>query len=76
MGDPARRRRVGRPAPQRTRPADRPRVDPSRLAAWDVTQPQQDPPVLIDLDQIAKVTPLDATFTPQPIDVSVFKDGG
>lgn len=36
MGDPARRRRGGRPAPQRTRPADRPRVDPSRLAAWDV----------------------------------------
>ncbi|MBE7323067.1 rRNA cytosine-C5-methyltransferase [Nocardioides sp. Y6] len=36
MGDPARRRRSGRPAPQRNRPADRPRVDPSRLAAWDV----------------------------------------
>lgn len=36
MGDPGRRRRGGRPAPPRTRPADRPRVDPSRLAAWDV----------------------------------------
>lgn len=45
------------------------------LAAWDVTQPQQDPPVLIDLDQIAKVTPLDATFTPQPLDPDVFQGG-
>lgn len=36
MGDPGRRRRGGRPAPERSRPADRPKVDPSRLAAWDV----------------------------------------
>lgn len=35
MGDSTRRRR-GRPAPKSSRPADRPRVDPSRLAAWDV----------------------------------------
>jgi hypothetical protein len=28
--------------------------------------------VLIDLGQISKVTPLDATFTPQPIDPGWF----
>lgn len=36
MGEPGRRRRGGRPTSPRTRPADRPRVDPARLAAWDV----------------------------------------
>jgi hypothetical protein len=41
-----------------------------QLAAWDVTEPQGDPAVLIDLDQIAKVTTLDTTFTPQPIDLA------
>ena len=39
-----------------------------QLAAWDVTEAQADPPVLIDLDRIAKVTTLDTTFTPEPID--------
>jgi predicted DNA-binding transcriptional regulator YafY len=61
-----------------------------QLAAWDITQPQGnppglgdppglanppglgDPPVLIDLDRIAKVTPLDTTFTPPPLDPSQF----
>jgi len=43
-----------------------------QLAAWEVTDPQQDPPVLIDLDEIAKVTTLDATFEAQPIDLGRF----
>jgi predicted DNA-binding transcriptional regulator YafY len=43
-----------------------------QLAAWDITQPQGDPAVLIDLDRIARVTPLDSTFTPQPIDLAQF----
>ena len=43
-----------------------------QLAAWDVTDRQQDPPVLIDLDEIAKVTTLDTTFEPQPIDLRRF----
>ena len=43
-----------------------------QLAAWDVTQPQHDPPVLIDLDEIAKVTPLDTTFSPQRLDPGQF----
>lgn len=64
-------------AARRLRPAmllvSLPRI---QLAAWDVTQPQHDPPVLIDLDQIAKVTPLDATFKPQPIDPAEFQSGG
>lgn len=59
----------GAASPRRLRPmmlvVSLPRI---KLAAWDVTQPRADPPVLIDLDRIAKVTPLDATFTPQPID--------
>lgn len=44
---------------------DLPRI---RLAAWDVTQPGGDPPTLIDIEQIVKVTPLDTTFTPEPLD--------
>lgn len=39
-----------------------------QLAARDVTEAHADPAVLIDLDQIAKVTTLDTTFTPEPID--------
>lgn len=60
-------------SPRRLRPVmlivSLPRI---QLAAWEITQPRQDPPVLIDLDEIAKVTPLDATFTPQPIDLGRF----
>ncbi|MFM7136979.1 MAG: helix-turn-helix transcriptional regulator [Planctomycetota bacterium] len=56
-------------SPRRLRPVmlvvSLPRI---QLAAWDITQPQGDPPVLIDLDRIAKVTSLDTRFTPQPID--------
>jgi predicted DNA-binding transcriptional regulator YafY len=78
--------RAGDPAaasPRRLRPAmllvNLPRI---QLAAWDITQRQGNPPgqgnppVLIDLDQIAKVTPLDATFTPQPLDPAQFGGGG
>jgi hypothetical protein len=39
-----------------------------QLAARDVTEAHADPAVLIDLDRIAKVTTLDTTFTPEPID--------
>lgn len=66
-------------APRRLRPAmllvSLPRI---QLAAWDVTQPAGDPPglgdppVLIDLDEIAKVTALDTTFTPPPLDPDSF----
>ena len=56
-------------SPRRLRPmmlvVSLPRI---QLAAWDVTESQGDPAVLIDLDRIAKVTTLDATFMPQPID--------
>ena len=56
-------------SPRRLRPmmlvVSLPRI---QLAAWDVTKAHADPAVLIDLDRIAKVTTLDATFTPQPID--------
>lgn len=72
-GHPGKREAV---PPRRLRPAmlvvSLPRI---QLAAWDVTEPQHDPPVLIDLDQIAKVTPLDATFTPQPLDPDQFPNG-
>lgn len=38
-----------------------------RLAGWPATPPA-DTPVVIDIEAIEKVTPLDATFTPRPID--------
>ena len=66
-------------SPRRLRPAmlivSLPRI---QLAGWEITQPEANPPglagppVLIDLDEIAKVTTLDATFTPQPIDLGGF----
>jgi predicted DNA-binding transcriptional regulator YafY len=63
----------GAASPRRLRPVmlvvSLPRI---QLAGWDITQPDADPPVLINLDEIAKVTPLDATFTPQPIDPKQF----
>lgn len=56
-------------SPRRLRPmmlvVSLPRI---QLAARDVTEAHADPAVLIDLDQIAKVTTLDTTFTPEPID--------
>jgi predicted DNA-binding transcriptional regulator YafY len=67
----------GAASPRRLRPAmlvvNLPRI---QLAAWEITQPEGDPPVLIDLDQIAKVTPLDTTFTPQPVDPERFTTAG
>ena len=56
-------------APRRLRPmmliVDLPRI---RLAAWDITRPDGDPPTLIDLDEIVKMTPLDATFPVQSLE--------
>lgn len=58
---------------RRLRPAmlviELPRV---RLAAWEADPPRDGPPQLIDLDQIVRVTPLDATYTPQPFDTATF----
>jgi len=55
--------------PRRLRPmmlvVDLPRI---RLAAWDVTRPEGDPPTLIDIEQIVKVTPLDVTFPVQSLE--------
>lgn len=67
-----------RPATRRLQPAmlvvDLPRI---RLAAFEAAPAggegtEADPPVLIDLDRIAKVTTLDATFTPRPFDPRSF----
>jgi predicted DNA-binding transcriptional regulator YafY len=67
------------PARRRLQPAmlviDPPRI---RLAAWE-TIPSAgdaaaaDPPVLIDLEQITRVKPLDTTFTPRPFDTRAFE---
>lgn len=48
-----------------------------RLAAWEAVPregetPAADPPVLIDLDRIKRVTPLDTSFTPRPLDDKAF----
>jgi predicted DNA-binding transcriptional regulator YafY len=66
------------PAPRRLQPAmlviDLPRI---RLAAWELIPGEGDtaavdPPVLIDLERIKRVTPLDTTFTPRPFDGKAF----
>jgi predicted DNA-binding transcriptional regulator YafY len=68
----------GSPARRRLRPAmlviDPPRI---RLAAWEPIPGEGDaaeidPPVLIDLERIKRVTPLDTTFTPRPFDGKAF----
>jgi len=46
-----------------------------QLAAWEKNPGKADPPVVIDLDTITKVTPLDATFSPRPIDPTTFGAG-
>jgi predicted DNA-binding transcriptional regulator YafY len=48
-----------------------------RLAAWETLPgegdaPPADPPVLIDLDRIKRVTPLDTSFRPRPFDGKAF----
>lgn len=62
------------PTRRRLQPAmlliDPPRI---RLAAWETIASGDDgaavdPPVLIDLEQIARVTPLDTTFSQRPFD--------
>jgi len=69
------------PARRRLRPAmlviDLPRI---HLAAWEPTAsdgdpPAADPPLLIDLEQITRVTPLDTTFTHRPFDPQAFGMG-
>jgi predicted DNA-binding transcriptional regulator YafY len=67
------------PARRRLQPAilviDPPRI---RLAAWETvasggdTAPL-DPPVMLDLEAIARVTPLDTTFEPRPFDLRAFE---
>jgi predicted DNA-binding transcriptional regulator YafY len=44
-----------------------------QLAAWEKPPGQADPPVLIDLDRITKVVPLDTIFTPRPIDLATLE---
>jgi len=44
-----------------------------QLAAWEHPPGEADPPVIIDLDAITKVVPLDATFTPRPIDLATLE---
>ncbi len=48
-----------------------------RLAAWETVAPAgeaapADPTVVIDLEEIARVTPLDTSFTPRPFDAKAF----
>lgn len=64
------------PTRRRLRPAmlviDLPRI---RLAAWEPAaagDQDDDPPVLIDLDRITRVTTLDTTFPPRPFDAEAF----
>lgn len=65
------------PTRRRLQPAmlliDPPRI---RLAAWETipsdVDAAADPPVLIDLEEIARVTPLDTTFAQRPFDERMF----
>lgn len=66
------------PARRRLQPAmlviELPRI---RLAAWETVTAAgdaapTDPPVLIDLEQISRVTSLDTTFAPRPFDEKAF----
>jgi len=39
-----------------------------QLAGWEIGPAEADPPAVIDIDRITKVTPLDTTFAPRPLD--------
>jgi len=68
------------PVLRRLRPAalviDPPRI---QLAAWDPgpkeADPAADPPMLIDLERIARAKPLETTFEPKPFDIADFDVG-
>jgi len=47
-----------------------------QLLGCEVAPNGADPPLLIDLERIEKVQPLDVTFTPPPLDTASFLAGG
>jgi predicted DNA-binding transcriptional regulator YafY len=47
-----------------------------QLLGCEVAADGSDPPLLIDLERIEKVQPLDVTFAPPPIDPEAFRAGG
>jgi hypothetical protein len=46
-----------------------------QLLGWSVPTGEADPPVMINIEHIDKVTTLDSTFLPRPIDPAMFRDG-
>jgi predicted DNA-binding transcriptional regulator YafY len=51
------------------------RLPKVQLLGWSVPTGEADPPVMINIEHIDKVTTLDSTFLPRPIDPAMFRDG-
>jgi predicted DNA-binding transcriptional regulator YafY len=51
------------------------RLPKVQLLGWSVPTDAEDPHVIIDIEKIDKVTTLDSTFVPRPIDPETFRDG-
>jgi predicted DNA-binding transcriptional regulator YafY len=65
-----------RPAPQRLHPAMLViRIPKVQLLAWPADAPETGRPLLIDVERIDRVTALDSTFTPRPVDPARLLDG-